>query len=155
MSSTEKCPRIEALSAFVDDELAEPARVELDGHVAGCAICAPMLAELRHLRSAFAALPVVAPGVDIALLVDHRIATASGVRKPKTQPWQQRLRWWQVAPAALGGALSLSLGGYLGSALMFGSQVAAQPVALQMATFTAIPPGALCPAPQACNLTGR
>ena len=153
MSAAEQCPRTEAISALVDNELAEPARLALDAHVAGCAICAPVLAEFRQLRTSFAALPDVAPGVNFAPLVDRRIAAAADVPKPKPRP--QRWRWWQVAPTALGGALSLSLGAYLGSALMLGSQVAAQPAALQMAAFTAIPPGALCPALQACKPTGR
>ncbi len=153
MTSAEKCPRTEALSALVDDELGASDRVALDTHVAGCALCAPVLAELRQLRTSFAALPKAAPGVDFAPLVDRRIAAAAGIPKPKAQP--QRWRWWQVAPAALGGAISLSFGAYLGSALLLGSQVAAQPAALQMAAFTEIPPGALCPALQACNPTGR
>ena len=153
MSAAEQCPRTEALSALVDNELGEPDRVALDAHVAGCAICAPVLAGFRQLRSNFAALPGVVPGVDVAPLVDRRIAAAAGVPKPMPKP--QRLRWWQVAPAALGGALSLSIGAYLGSALMLGSEAAAQPAALQMAAFTEIPPGALCPALQACNSTGR
>ena len=153
MSPAEKCPRTEALSALVDDELGEADRVALDTHVAGCAICAPVLAEFRQLRSSFAALPGLVPGVDFAPLVEGRIAAAAAVPKPKPEP--RRLRWWQVAPAALGGALSLSIGAYFGSALMLGSEVAAQPAALQMAAFTEIPPGALCPVLQACNPTGR
>jgi anti-sigma factor RsiW len=153
MSLAEQCPRTEDLSALVDNELGEPDRLALDAHVAGCALCAPVLAEFRQLRSSFAALPEVAPGVDFAGLVEGRIAAAANAPKPRPRP--QRWRWWQVAPAALGGALSLSLGAYLGSALMLGSQLTAQPAALQMAAFTEIPPGALCPALQACNSTGR
>ena len=155
MSPAEKCPRTEALSALVDDELDEPDRLALDAHVAGCAICAPVLAGFRQLRTGFAALPERAPGVDFATLVDRRIAAAAGASKPQPKLSPQRWRWWQVAPAALGGALSLSLGAYLGSALMLGSQLTAQPAALQMAAFTENPPGALCPALQACNPTGR
>ena len=151
MSSAGKCPRIDEISALVDDELAEPARVAFDAHVAGCAICAPVLAEFRQLHTAFAALPDVTPNVDFAFLVDRRIA--ADVPRPKSKP--QRWRWWQLAPATLGGALSLSLGIYLGGTLVLGSQVIAQPAALQMAAFTANPPGALCPALQACNSMGR
>ena len=155
MSPSENCPRTEALSALVDDELAEPDRLALDAHVVGCPICAPVLMEFRRLRTTFAALPDLAPGVDFAPLVDRRIAGAAVVRKPKPRP--QRWRWWQIAPATFGGVLSLSLGVYLGSALMLGFQGAAQPaaVALQMAAFTANPPGALCPALQVCQPTGR
>jgi len=152
MSPDEKCPRTEGLSALVDNELGEPDRIALDAHVAGCAICAPVLAEFRRLHGGFAALPSTAPGVDFTALVDRRIGAAA---IPKPKPQRQRWRWWQVAPAALGGALSLSLGAYLGSALMLGSQVVAQPAALQMAAFTENPPGALCPALQACKPAGR
>lgn len=152
MSAAEKCPRTEALSALVDNELDEPDRIALDAHVAGCAICAPVLAGFRQLRTNFAALPEAALGVDFATLVDRRIGA---MPKPTAKPRPQRWRWWQVAPAALGGALSLSIGAYLGSALMLGSQLTAQPAALQMAAFTEIPPGALCPALQACKRTGR
>ena len=153
MSSAEKCPRIDEISALVDGALAEPARVAFDAHVAGCAICAPVLAEFRQLHTAFAALPDVTPNVDFAFLVDRRIAADIPKPKPKSKP--QRWRWWQLAPATLGGALSLSLGVYLGGTLVLGSQVIAQPAALQMAAFTANPPGALCPALQACNSMGR
>lgn len=152
MSPVEKCPRTAEISALVDDALAEPARVALDAHVAGCPICAPVLTEFRQLRTTFAALPDVTPNVDFAWLVDRRIAAAS-LPRPKSKP--QRWRWWQLAPVTLGGAVSLSLGAYLGGALVLGSQVTAQPAALQMAAFTAIPPGALCPALQACNSMGR
>lgn len=84
MNPAENCPRTEALSALVDNELGEPARVALDAHVAGCAICAPVLAEFRQLRTTFAALPDVAAGVDFALLVDRRITAAAGVPKRKS-----------------------------------------------------------------------
>ena len=131
-------------------EQGKPLVPGLDAHVAGCAICAPVLAEFRQLRTRFAALPELVPGLDLAPLVDRRIA-AAGAPKPRPQRW----RWWQLAPAALGGALSLSLGAYLGSVLMLGSQVAAQPAALQMAAFAAIPPGALCPALEACKPARR
>ena len=154
MNPAEECPRTESLSALVDNELGEPERLALDAHVAGCAVCAPVLAEFRRLHAGFAALPDTAPGVDFAALVDRRIGAAA-MPKPKPKPKLQRWRWWQVAPAALGGALSLSLGVYLGSALMLGSQVTTQSAALQMAAFTEIPPGALCPAVQACKPAGR
>ncbi len=154
MNPVEECPRIEALSALVDDELKQADRAALDAHVAGCAICAPVLGEFRHLRASFAALPEAAPGIDLASLVDRRIVDA-GAPKPTLRPQPKRWRWWQLAPAALGGALSLTLGAYFGSALMLGAQVTTQPAALQMAAFAAMPPGALCPGVQACNPGGR
>lgn len=154
MSPAETCPRIEALSALVDNALSKYDRIALDAHVASCAICAPVLAEFRQLQQTFAALPDVAPGIDLAPLVDRRIA-AAGVPQPHLKPQTRRWRWWQIAPMALGGAISLSIGAYLGNVLMLGSQATAQPAALQMAAFTASPPGALCPTLQSCNPTGR
>jgi len=153
MNPAEECPRTEALSAWVDNELGEAVRAELAAHVAGCAICAPVLAEFRQLHGAFAALPEFAPGVDIASLVDRRIAAAAAQPQTPPLPPPRRMRWWQAVPLALGGVLSLSLGAYLGSMLMLGSQATAQPAMRQMAAFTAIPPGALalCPTRQTCN----
>jgi len=148
MSADEKCPRTEDLSALVDNELGESDRIALDAHVAGCAICAPVLVEFRRLHAGFAALPDTAPGVDFAALVDRRIDLSSA---PKSGQRPRGWRWWRLAPAVLGGALSLTLGAYFGSALMLAAQVTTQPAALQMAAFAAMPPGALCPGVQACN----
>ncbi len=153
MNAAETCPRTEALSALVDDELVEVDRAALDAHVAGCALCAPVLSEFRKLHNNFAALPEVRAGVDITRLVDRRIANLAPSR-PKARP-SVRWHWWQFAPAAFGGALSLSLGVYLGSELIISAPVTARPAAWQMATFSANPPGALCPALAACNVTGR
>lgn len=148
MSHTEKCPRIEAISALVDNELDESERAALGVHIEGCPMCAPVLAEFRHMRSTFSALPDVAPGVQLDSLVDHRIAA----RLPKPPRRTQRWRWWELAPVAFGGALSLSMGIYLGNVLMPGAPTETRPVALQMAAFDVVPPGSLCLAPQACNM---
>lgn len=152
MIPAEKCPRTEDISALVDHELDEPARLTLAAHLTDCALCSLALAEFRQLQTSFAALPEVSPGVHLASLLDRRISDAS-ISKPKPQP--RRWRWWQLAPAALGGALSLSFGAYLGSAVLLGTLTGAPPATLQMAAFAAIPPGALCPAAQNCNRTGH
>lgn len=155
MSPAEQCPRTETISALIDNELGDSARAAFNAHVAGCAACAPVLAEFQQLHTDFAALPEVAPGKDFAVLVDRRIATLESTRESKPAPRLRRLRWWQIAPVALGGVISLSVGVYLGSVLMLTPQITAQPATLQMAAFTAIPPGALCPALQTCNSMER
>ncbi len=155
MNPDEHCPRTEALSALVDKELGEPDRLAIEAHAQGCAICAPVLAGFRQLRSTFVALPEIAPGIDLAPLVDRRIGELAAAPKPGRQRLPRRWRWWQLAPAALGGAISLSLGAQLGSALILAPQPRVQPAALQMAAFAANPPGALCTAVQACDPTGR
>lgn len=43
------CPYEPRLSAYHDGELSPQASRELDGHVAGCAVCARHLADLREL----------------------------------------------------------------------------------------------------------
>lgn len=149
MNPVENCPRTETISAWVDNELDEAAHAELAAHVSSCVVCAPVMEEFRRLHAAFSALP--APGVDIDITerVDRHIAAT--VARPKTPSRAQRMRWWQGIPLALGGALSLSLGAYLGGMLVLGAQVTAPPTSQQMAAFTAIPPGALCPTRQICN----
>jgi anti-sigma factor RsiW len=133
----------------MDDELGAADRAALDAHVSGCPICAGMLVELRKLRIHFAALPELAIGTDLAPLVDQRIAAPARAAKPRGRP--PRVRWWQIALAAPGAAFALAAGAYLGSVLMLGAGIAAEPEALQMAAFSATPPGALCPTPLACN----
>lgn len=147
MSHTEKCPRIEAISALVDDELAEPDRAALSLHIDGCPVCAPLLAEFRQLRSTFVVLSDTAFDVDLDALVDRRIAASLPKPKRRTPRW----RWWEIAPAAFGGALSLSIGIYLGNMLMPGAQDETPAVTLQMAAFGIVPPGSLCLAPLTCN----
>ena len=84
--------------------------------------------------------------------VDRRIgaATAAGLRDPRPTVRPAPARWWQLALLAPGGVAAVSLGLWLGAALP-----AAAPgiptTAVQMAPFSNVPAGALCPVPQACR----
>jgi anti-sigma factor RsiW len=151
MSTQEPCPRIEALSALTDGELRAAERLEIEGHVAGCAVCAPMLARMRGLHAQFAALPQPAREFDVAADVDRRIgqaqAAAPGSRAPRV-----RARWWQAALLAPGGAMAVGVGLWLGASLVSASGTVAS---TQMAAFAAVPPGALCPTPEACAKVNR
>ena len=154
MDSLQACPRTDALSARVDDELAATERLALDAHLGACPVCAAKLVELRNLRMRFAALPDPEIGVDLVAGVDQRIGAPSAARKPRVR--SKGLHWWQIALAAPGAAAALSVGAYVGSTLMLGARIAAEPAAMQMAAFSATPPGALlCPALHACNGTSR
>jgi anti-sigma factor RsiW len=146
MSVQEDCPRIESLSALIDDELETRQRAALQAHVAGCAICSPMLAGMRRLRADFAALPTPPHDFDVAVEVDRRIGALlppypSRPRRPSGS------RWWQVAVLAPGAAVAVAAGLWLGASMM---PAAGSATAAQMATFSPLPPGALCPASKAC-----
>lgn len=151
MSTQEPCPRIEALSALTDDELHEPQRLDLEAHVAGCAICAPALVRLRQLRTQFAALPSVAPEFDVAAEVDRRIGAAAAQAAKPVAPRPARPRWWQVALLAPAGVGAVTIGLWLGAALMPAALGPVRTSAMQMAAFSSLPPGALCPVANACG----
>lgn len=151
MTMQEPCPRIESLSALTDDALAAPERREIEAHVAGCAVCAPVLSRMRQLHSDFAALPAPAREFDVAAEVDRRIGALTS-RPPAVRPRPARGRWWQAALLAPGGFAAVAMGLWLGAGLVPAS--VAMP-AVQMAAFSALPPGALCPAPGACPRSPR
>ena len=153
MNTQEPCPRIEALSALTDGELREPERLAVQAHVDHCAICAPVLAEFRQLRTRFTALNVTTPAFDVAPEVDRRIGAASAPapRGPTRAARAPRVQWWQVAVLAPGGAVAVSVGLWLGVALVPAALQPARATAVQMIPFSTLPSGALCPAPQACG----
>ena len=147
MNEPEGCPRIEALSALVDDELDAAQRAVVEAHAAGCPICAPVLGGMRRLHAGFAALPTPRRDFDVAAEVDRRIA-AFAPGGPTRAPRSSRPRWWQVAVLAPGGALAMVAGLWLGASIV---PAAAGHGAAQMAAFSAAPPGALCIVPGSCG----
>lgn len=137
----EDCPRMEALSALVDDGVVAPARAQIEAHVALCPVCGAALATLNDLRASFAALPAPRVGFDLAPAVEERIRAAGRAQPPR--PVRARLRWWQGLPVALGAAAALGAGAYLGGLLAVGGAVASRS-ALEMSAFGAVPPGGIC-----------
>lgn len=152
MNTVEPCPRIEALSALMDGELGEPDRLAVQAHADQCPVCAPVLAEFLRLHARFAALDSTTPDFDLAPEVDRRIgaATAAGLRDPRPTVRPAPARWWQLALLAPGGAAAVSLGLWLGAALPAAAP-GTSTTAVQMAPFSNVPAGALCPVPQACR----
>ena len=149
MSNDETCPRIEGLSALIDGELDASQRAALDDHVAGCAICAPVLARMQALHAGFAALPRPRTHFDVAAEVDRRIA-ALAPREPSRVFRPSRSRWWQAAVLAPGGAFAIAAGLWLGASMLPAAGGAAT---TQMAAFSPLPPGSLCLAPRGCART--
>jgi anti-sigma factor RsiW len=133
----------------MDDALDASQRAAVEAHLRDCAACAGVLAQMQALQAAMTQLPEVDLGVDLAPLVDSRIAppVAAAPSRRRAQP---RARWWQVALAAPGVVAALAMGAVLGS-FVVGGGVTAQAERMQMAVFSATPPGALCPAPRACD----
>jgi anti-sigma factor RsiW len=147
----EACPRIEALSALVDDALAGPERAAIEAHAAICPVCGESLARLNELRAGFAALPAPRVGFDLATAVEERIRAAE--RPQRARSPRPRSRWWQALPAAVGAAAALSAGAYIGSVLTVGGAVANRS-AVEMSAFGTVPPGGICLG-AACGPGGR
>jgi hypothetical protein len=138
----DECPRVEALSLLIDDELHGSARDEIETHAASCALCGATLLEFRDLHRALARLPASGPDLDVAAMIASRLQPRPHFH---ATPW--RMRWhWQLAPVGLAGAGVLAMGIYLGMLLVGGAGLtAARPPAV--AVFSAVPPGGLCLTP--------
>ncbi len=86
----------DALSAYLDDELAPAARREAEGHLAGCAECRVELDEVAAARGAIRIMPVHAaprPILDVA--------------SSSARPSPRRAVWVMVAAAAAATAFVL------------------------------------------------
>jgi anti-sigma factor RsiW len=143
------CPRIEALSALVDEALAERERVEIEAHAATCPVCGAALARLNGLRTDFAALRRPRVGIDLAPAVAERIRAARRAQpaRPARAP---RRGWWQGLPVAVGTAAALGAGAYLGAFLVAGGGAPSVRPGIEMSAFGTVPPGGLCLGP-ACG----
>jgi len=151
MTREPACPDMEIISAWMDDALAVDERAVLETHLRTCPACAGLLTKMQGLQTAMARLPEVELGVDLAPLVDERIAPRPTAARPRPRVGlRRRPTWWQVALAAPGVVAALGMGVLLGS-FAVGGGVTLQAERVQMAVFSANPPGALCPAPQACQ----
>jgi anti-sigma factor RsiW len=139
---------MDALSALVDGVLAAHARFELEAHAARCPACGAALATLNELHASFAALPDPRVGFDLAPAIADRIRAAG--RPQAARPERERIRWWQAFPAAVGSAVALSAGAYLGAFLAASGAVVAGRPAIEMSAFGTVPPGGLCLGP-ACD----
>ncbi len=74
-----KCDEIRnELSAYLDGEVAAPAREQIDAHVAECAGCRQRLEELRRLATGMAALPRLEPTPQFLAEVRARISRPEG-----------------------------------------------------------------------------
>ena len=91
------------LASYLEGELLEPARLELEAHAASCADCGALLADLGAIRRDAAALPTLEPARDlwsgIAARIDAPVVTLKEARRARTV----RRTWLRpsIAAAAL------------------------------------------------------
>jgi anti-sigma factor RsiW len=130
---------LDTLSAYLDDELDAPARVAVDAHLAGCASCRAVLADLTALRGSAAAWSdvAIAPPADLWPGIAARLAgpreIASAPPPPASIP-DARLAWYQrrwsvgLPELAVAATLLVAAGGTL-----LWPRVAPRPLAPQAA----------------------
>ena len=90
----------DALAALVDDALDPSDRRPLDDHLAGCAGCRDLLADLREIRSLAATLEPIEPPARVWHDVRRR---AAGPPRAVGRPL-----WWPLGGAAMAGAAAMA-----------------------------------------------
>ena len=141
-------PDLPELSAYLDGELDAGERQRVATHLSSCAPCAACLVELQALSAALKALPGETLGVDLAGVIEGRLANA-----PRPPAVRRRRDWWFGLPVAIGAASSIAAGVFLGSTLVAGSAATAPRMAA-LRVFDAMPPGNLCIGLDSCYVKG-
>ena len=96
----------DALAALVDEALDPRDRGPLDEHLAGCAACRDLLADLHEIRSLAATLEPVEPPARVWHDVRRRVAAAEQDETPlRSIGWRHR---WSLGGAALAGAAAMA-----------------------------------------------
>ena len=92
------------LASYLEGELAEPLRLELEAHAASCATCGSLLADVDSIRHDAAALPTLEPSRDlwagIAARIDAPVTSIEDGRRARPAAHRTWLRP-AVAAAAL------------------------------------------------------
>ncbi len=134
------CPKSILLSAYLDEELKESAKVALEAHLPGCALCSAALSDLRSLRAAFANSERHQAPYGFATRV---MARAAELEKKKS-PWLVPLSVRFAEAAVL--VLVITVG-VLAGRVMTNISTTAQPTSiassLSLDVFDATPPGSL------------
>lgn len=106
------------LSAYLDDELDAAQRAKVEAHLAGCAECASLLAELRAIVTAAPAYGGQAPARDLWNSIERRldepqVISIETVRRSTGSParfgWRELIAASIVMAAVGGGAVYLAL----------------------------------------------
>ena len=130
------CKRSEDLSAYLDGELDEKTRLNLEMHLGDCFACKEMLQDLRCLHGYFQGLPQQEVGFDLAPMVLAELGRkTSSTRQP-------RFNWWQLLPVSFTAMATVLLGVFLGTSLI--GRPDAEVTTPTLAMFDPIPPGGIC-----------
>lgn len=147
-SKTLHAPDLDQLSAYLDRELDPGEQRRVAAHLATCPLCTAQLGELQELAVGLRALPTESLGVDLAGVIEGRIAAAPRLAMPG-----RRRGWLGRWPVALGAAASIAVGVFMGSALVAGGAVST-PRVTALHVFDALPPGSLCIGLDSCYVKG-
>lgn len=142
-------PDLVQLSAYLDSELDAQTRQQVAAHLAACPLCAARLGELQALSARFKTLPEERLGFDLAGVIEGRLAALPRPRGARQRPAPPG--WW---PVAIGAALSLTFGTFMGTMLVGAGAATAPPMAA-MRVFDALPPGNLCIGLDSCYAKGN
>lgn len=101
------------LSPYIDDAIALPVRVAVDGHLNVCPVCRAELAELRLVSRSFRQLARPIPPPDLATSITDALMIEAAARKQApTLSWQDRIAGWlepRLMPYGVGSLASLLL----------------------------------------------
>jgi len=93
------------LASYLDGELPEPMRLELEAHAAECAACSSLLADLDAIRRDASALPMLEPSRDlwsgIAARIDAPVIALEESRRARTASIRRSWVRPSIAAAAL------------------------------------------------------
>ena len=90
------------LASYLEGELTEPVRLELEAHAASCSACSSLLADLDAIRHEASTLPMLEPSHDlwagIAARIDAPVTSLEDARQARTRT--QRRTWMRTSVAA-------------------------------------------------------
>src|SRR5215213_9379056 len=103
----------QALSSYLDDAIALPARAACDRHLEQCPVCRAQLAELRSLTRRLSALSAPTPPPGLQLTISNALATeAAALRRQPHVPLSLLIARWlrpRVMPYTIGTFASIIL----------------------------------------------
>ena len=148
------CPSLEDLSACLDGELAPRQAADIRLHAAACPDCGAVLQQFGRLSANLQRLTHRTAETDISAIVLARLAAApDAAAQRRRRPPLDWARLLGFGPQAMGGAVALGMGVYLGLTLLAGSGAALRPAGLS--AFDAEPAAALCAGLPTCGPKGR
>lgn len=106
------CDRVaDHLAGYLEGELAEPTRLELEAHAAACDACSSLLADLDAIRHEASTLPTLEPSRDLWAGIAARIETPMTAIEDSRQARRATVRRTWMRPGLAAAALILITAG--------------------------------------------